>query len=254
MPNGFAIKERDTIFTPFIVKPKQKNMTKLLTTVALFWVSITLLSCNGGTKQQLLSHYKKVYKAALRNGDLNTAENAVYQQWVLDTANGFSYKDTLLYLYYNGRQYGQAVNVGRELLAKKPDDLTILQITGDAALNVNDLTDALNCDKLVYQKTQDLLTLYKIANIDFSLNKFDECNSAIDHIVADPSSLDKNISVGDGKGGQQQVPFRAAALNMKGVIAKSLKQYDEAKKDFDDALAAFPNFELAKFNIDNLKK
>jgi len=51
------------------------------------------------------------------------------------------------------------------------------------------------------------------------------------------------------KGGSQKVPLRAAAHNVKGIIAMDLNQPDIAKQQFETAIKLFPDFVLAQGNL-----
>ena len=54
--------------------------------------------------------------------------------------------------------------------------------------------------------------------------------------------------------GNQEVPMKAAALNVKGICAMELNQPDAAKDNFKKALEIDPDFALAKGNLENAGK
>jgi tetratricopeptide (TPR) repeat protein len=218
-------------------------------------LSISLLvSCSQYSKENALEHYKKVYQNSIRYGDYIAAADAIYGEWDLDTANAFSYKDTLANLYFIRRQYVQTVVLGKEILAKKPDDLKLMELIGAADQNINNLTEALLLYQKIYTVNHDLFYLYQIASIQFNLNRTDECNQTIDQILTDPNSANQKIQITVAQGQAQNVSYKAAALNIRGVIAKGLKQNETAKKAFQDALDADPDFALAKGNLADINK
>ena len=49
----------------------------------------------------------------------------------------------------------------------------------------------------------------------------------------------------------QEVPLKAAALNLKAVLYMDVAKYVKAKEYLQQALAIFPNFEGAKQNVVN---
>ncbi|MCS7086074.1 MAG: tetratricopeptide repeat protein, partial [Bacteroidia bacterium] len=53
---------------------------------------------------------------------------------------------------------------------------------------------------------------------------------------------------------RQEVKFKAAALNVKGVLYKDKGDKASAKKFFEEALKIEPEFELAKNNLEELNK
>jgi tetratricopeptide (TPR) repeat protein len=201
-----------------------------------------------------MEHYKKVYQTAISYGDYLAAADAIYNEWAMDTSNALSYKDTLANLYFIRGQYVQTVVLGKELLTKKPDDLRLMELVGAADQNINNLKEALDFYQKIYTKTHDLFHLYQIASIQFNLTRVGECNQTIDQILADTGSVHQKIQITVGQNQTQNVSFKAAALNIRGVIAKGLNQNDTAKKAFQDALAVDPDFVLAKSNLADINK
>ena len=57
-----------------------------------------------------------------------------------------------------------------------------------------------------------------------------------------------------GQGYTQKVPYKAAALNIKGVIAKQLNENSAAEALFKESLKVMPDFVLPKVNLEDLKK
>lgn len=203
---------------------------------------------------QSMDHYKKVYKQSLAYGDYIAAANAIYDQWVENPADSLSYKDTLANLYFIRGQFYQTIALGKDILKKNPDDLRMQELVGASDQNVNNLKEALDYYQKIYNKTHDLFHLYQIASLQFGLARVGECNQTIDQILADTGSVHQKIQITVGQGQQQAVPYKAAALNIRGVIAKGLSQNDVAKKAFQDALAVDPDFVLAKGNLADLSK
>lgn len=226
-----------------------KNISLIIVVVT---VITGFISCTGNPKAGL-EHYKKVYKQAMNYSDFIEASDAMYQMWVDDTANAVSYKDTLANLYFKRGLYLQAVVLGKDVLAKHPDDDEMTGLVATSDQNINNLNEALPLYQKLYAKFHNLFQVYQIATIEFALGKGDECSQAISQIIADPNSATQKIVLNDPQG-QQQVPYKAAALNIRGVMEKSLKQYDAAKKDFQDALTIYPDFILAKNNLNDLNK
>jgi tetratricopeptide (TPR) repeat protein len=196
-----------------------------------------------------MDHYKSVYKQSLKYGDYIAAANAIYDQWVEDTANALSYKDTLANLYFIRGQYYQTIAMGKEILAKHSDDLRMQELVGASDQSVGNLKEALDFYQRIYAKTHDLYHLYQIASIQFDLARVGECQQTLDQIIADTGSVHQKIQITVAQGQAQNVPYKAAALNIRGVIAKQAKEDDAAKKAFQDALAVDPDFVLAKNNL-----
>lgn len=220
---------------------------------------MSLFSCRGDmvSREAMLNNYKKIYNLSISYHDYGTAENAVYQELALDldTTKTLSYKDTLFNLYYNSGQFVQAVTLGKEIITKQPYNLIEMEMLGDAEKNINNFEDALGYYQTIYSKLHDLFHLYKIALLQFNLSRMSECNQTLDQIIADTGSVNQKIQIIiGGQGETQNVPYKAAAYNIRGAIAKGLKQTEVAKQAFNDALAVYPDFALAKSNLEELNK
>ncbi len=185
---------------------------KLKYILLVITATTVIISCKSNTKLAQLNHYKKVYKLAMTYGDYFAATNAIYHMWMNDTANAVSYKDTLANLYYKQGQYFQVIVLGKEVLAKHPDDAQMMGLVATADQNVNNLNESLSYYQKLYAKTHNLFQLYQIASIQFSLGRVDECNQTIDQVIADPNSSSQAIVLTVGQGQQQKVPYKAAVL------------------------------------------
>lgn len=201
-----------------------------------------------------LDHYKKVYQTAISYGDYLAAGDAIYNEWAINPADSLSYKDTLANLYFIRGQFIQTIVLGKDILNKKPDDLRLMELVAASDQNVNNLKEALDYYQKIYGKTHDLFHLYQIATIQFGLARVGECQQTIDQIVADTGSTHQKIQITVGQGQTQNVPYKAAALNIRGVILKGLNNNTDAKKAFQDALNVDADFVLAKNNLQDVTK
>jgi hypothetical protein len=73
--------------------------------------------------------------------------------------------------------------------------------------------------------------------------------ASLDQIIANEASAKQNVSIRNGNGSSQNVPMKAAALNVKGIVASDLNQDANAKDFFNQAIQLFPDFALAKGNL-----
>jgi len=226
-----------------------------LSYILLFALTAAIIttSCtqNGGSGND---HYKRVYKKSISYGDYLTATDAMYDLWVNDTMNAPAYKDTLANLYFLRGQYLQSAVLCKDVLSKHPGDLKLEELLAAADQNINNLNEALSLYQTIYQTTHDLFHLYQIAVIQFNMSRVGECNQTLNLIISDTGSVHQRVQITSGQNQVQYVPYKAAALNIHGVIAKGLNQNDVAKKSFQDALAIYPDFILAKNNLSGMGK
>ncbi|HAP01599.1 MAG TPA: hypothetical protein DCQ93_06715 [Bacteroidetes bacterium] len=197
--------------------------------------------------------YIKTYQLAMKYNDLVAATNSVYEILATDTSS-IEWKDTLATLFLMRGAYDQAVLIGKELLVKMPDDTRLMELVAISLQSSGNAKESLEYYEKVYSKTQNLFHLYQIISLQFALTRLGECTANIDKMIQDPNSEKETVDVNVGQGYKQTVPYKAAALNIKGVIARQLNDDKTAEELFNQALAIYPDFVLAKGNIDDMKK
>lgn len=193
---------------------------------------------------------ENVFRNALKYGDLIVAKSALYEMIVLKPAEK-SLKDTLALIYINLGQAQQAILLTRAILEENPNNLSMLEVKAVALQSLGITKDALLDFENLYAKQKNVYHLYQIANLQYELKRIAECNSSVDQILS-VSEVDKKeipIEFGTSKGEQQKVSLKAAALNIKGMLALDLNELNLAKACFDEALKISPNFVLAKNNL-----
>jgi len=225
----------------------------------MFWAAISFAQKNVKTELPIsnntndISFFEKTYKIAMGYNDLVAATQSVYE--ILGTENSeVAWKDTLARLFLMRGAYDQAVFVGKELLTKAPDDIRLVEMVAVSLQSSGDAKQSLEYYEKLYPKTQNLYHLYQIIVLQYSLARLGECSANIDVLLKNPDSEKGEIDVNVGQGYTQKVPFKAAALNIKGVIAKQLNEYAAAEALFNEALKVMPDFVLPKGNIEDLKK
>ena len=201
----------------------------------------------------VISQYKMIYAQSIKYGDFSSASVAVFGILANDTAN-LGWKDTLAILFFARQAYSQALEIGKEVYSKQPDNTRILELIAVSEENLGDSKDALGYYEQLYAKTKDLYHLYQIISLQYELKRLAECSSNINDMVADPRSAKEEITLSIGQNQQQKVFYKAAALNIRGVMARELKQDDVAEQSFTQALQVNPDFALAKANLDELHK
>ena len=197
--------------------------------------------------------FQKTYHLAMKYNDLVSATNSVYQILAFDTSS-VAWKDTLASLFLMRGSYAQAVYIGKQLLEKQPDNTRLTELVAISLQSLGDAKQSLEYYEKLYPKTQNLYHLYQIIVLQYALARLGECSANIDLLVQDPRSEKEQIDINVGQGYNQKVPYKAAALNIKGVIAKQLNDNVSAEKLFNEALTVMPDFVLAKGNIEDLKK
>lgn len=198
---------------------------------------------------------EKVFREALKFGDLVVAKSALYEMIALKPAEK-TLKDSLALVYINLGQPQQAILLTRDILAENPTNLGMLEVKAIAQQSIGMSKEALADYENLYGKQKNIFHLYQIATLQYDLKRIAECNSSIDQLLNSPDADKKEMAIGVGgnRGEQQKVFLKAAALNIKGVLAMDLNEIAIAKTCFDEALKLNPDFVLAKNNAEFLQK
>lgn len=204
------------------------------------------VTTTANSKQAEIDLYKEIYSQAMQYGDLGVAINTVYT--ILAMGGEASYKDTLAYLYFNAGNNVQAILVADDILTENPNNITMLEITAISQQNLGLAKEALENYEKLYSLNPDIYHMYSIATLQYSLKRFGECGNTIDQILKSDDNV-KPIKITNNNGQSQEVPIKAACLNMLGVMALELKQNDVALKSFEEAIKVAPDFGLAKGNL-----
>lgn len=196
-------------------------------------------------------HYLSIYNLAISYGDYASASNAVYGILSMDTSN-IAWKDTLASLMFARGALDQCKKLAKEVYDIDNANLRMLELLAVSEQGLGNAKESLEYYEKLYPQTQQLFHLYQIATLQFGLQRLGECSVNLQKIIADPNAEKETVSINIGQGYQQQVPYKAAALNIAGVIARSVNDNENAKKAFEEALKIFPDFVLAKGNLDDM--
>ena len=105
----------------------------------------------------------------------------------------------------------------------------------------------------MWLSTENVNILYQIAYLQYSTQRFPESVSNIEILETRVKDEDK-ISLNKTDGTIQEIAFKAAVLNLRGLIAIEEGKNEEAKSHFTNALVISPDFDAAKVSLDELNK
>jgi len=193
----------------------------------------------------------KVYNNAMSMGDLDVAKSALYQLLASIPGNVALY-DSLAHVYFIDGDYPRAL-MAAERANLKSDNIPLREIRAYAARNTGDLKTALPEFEALYKEKNNPEYGYQVAAIRFNMKRLGECMEMISSIIENPESKTKKVIISTEDGQSQEVSYRAAALNMKGVLFQEMGKEENAKAAFEESLKEEPAFKLAASNLDNLK-
>ncbi|MEN2992373.1 MAG: tetratricopeptide repeat protein [Bacteroidia bacterium] len=195
----------------------------------------------------------KVYQQAQQYGDALTQIYALHWRLATEGAS-FALRDTLAQTYFQAGLFRQCISVVEELLRENPRNSALLELRALAYLYLQDQKNALDSYEKLYELTQSPLDLYQVITLQFNLQRYGECQANIDRLLATPESERLRVRISTPDGQSQEVPLRAAAWNVRGVLLRAQKEFSRAKAAFEEALKIYPEFVLAKGNLEDLQK
>lgn len=203
------------------------------------------------SKAELTNFKKKAYTRALELADLNSAATAVLDILSMNE-NETHWLDSLALIYLNQQNFVSSASLAQQVLDKSPDNLFMREISAYSLQGLGAAKQALDDYEKLYAANKNIQHGYQIATLQFNLGRHTECMNTLKEVEGHPEAAKSTVSLTYGNE-QQKVPVAAAILNMKGVVSKELKDTEKAIQFFEAALAEFPEFALAKGNLEITK-
>lgn len=234
------------------------NLNKAITLLLLAVTQLVIAQEEKPTAQQqvnafVVNHFSKAYALATRYGDTDNAISALYNV-LAEYPQNDSLLYTLSYLYFQNNKTAQSVLVSQDLLKVNSEHLGALELSaaGYEKLGIKD--KSLDAYESLYLKSNNFQTLYKVAFLQFDLQRFTECNTNIDILLKHPDVDTLKVFYADENNQEQEYPIKIALFNLKGLVSKANGDKENAKKHFEAALAIAPDFAIAKQNLEELEK
>lgn len=201
------------------------------------------------TEDKAFTTAVNTFHQAVQYADFTSAAFALNQIIVLKP-EAKAYKDTLAYIYMELGGNVQALSVARDILKTDPNNTAILEVSAISQEALGLYKEALDDYEKLYKATTKPYHMYKIASMQYILKRFGECTQSINTLMNNPGIEKEKISINLDRGQRQEVAMKAALLNMLGMVAFEVNDYNNAKANFNEALKVEPNFVLAKANLD----
>jgi|SRR6185436_11374262 len=194
---------------------------------------------------------EQTYHRAIRYGDYDVAKQALYALLAAHPER-IDLLDSLVTLYFSLDAYPQCILSGNEYLLKDTVNLRVMEMVAlsNSALKRN--KEAVDLYEKMYLKTGRIYYAYQLAVHQYFMKRIGEATQMADIILNDPGSAKETLEVTTEET-RQQVPLKAAAYNLKGIICSELNMTEQAIENYENALKTFPGFDLAKKNLDHLK-
>jgi tetratricopeptide (TPR) repeat protein len=235
-------------------------MKKLITAVLFLLITASTYAQEATEGNQapegqnaFVGHHSRTYAIATKYGDTDMAKTALYNMLAAYPGND-SLLYSLSYLYFQSQQYASAVLSSQDILARNPEHLGALELSGAGYESLGLKDKSLAAYETLYLKSTDYQTLYKIAFLQFDMERLKECMTNLDILLTKTESDSLKVFYTTGENEQKEYPIRVSLYNLKGLVSKKYGDKESAKKHFEQALAIAPDFALAKQNIEELDK
>ena len=228
---------------------------KQILSILLCVVTIQITTAQKVTVKTLkeieLNNHKKIVTQALTYNDAQTAINSMHNIIALEGANS-TYKDSLAITYFNVRNYASSYLLAKELLVSKPKNLQLLEINAVSLQNLNATKEAIDAYEILFANTNNMVHGYQLALLQNGIKRFAEAQATIAKTVQSKEVEGAMVQMPVDKEKNQNVPLKAAAYNLQGLIAYGLKDNTTASAAFNEALKIMPKFALATQNANAL--
>lgn len=191
---------------------------------------------------------KKIMKQALVYGDNGVVANSLYNIIAKEGENSV-YKDSLAYLYFNGRNFSSCFLVCTDILSRDGNKQDILQMQAVSLESLGAIDKAAQVYAKLVVKSNNNYHAYKLANLYFALKKYDEAYNAIKKAQQLKDKGTIKVSYAVNKNYNQQISLLAAISNLKGLIEFEQDKLELAKESFKKAIELQSDFVLAKENL-----
>ncbi len=198
-----------------------------------------------------LSKHKKIVQQALTYNDAQTAINSMHYIVALEGKKS-TYKDSLAITYFNVGNYVSSHLLAKELLEDKNENVQLLEINAASLQNLGDTKDAIEAYDILFSKTKNMAHGYQLAMLQYGIKRLAEAQNTVQQALQCEDIENAYIQFAIDKTKNQNVPLKAAAYNLQGLIAFELKNYPTAKHAFDEALKIMPDFALATQNTNTV--
>ncbi|MEM8896033.1 MAG: tetratricopeptide repeat protein [Bacteroidota bacterium] len=202
---------------------------------------------------EAMKQQRFIFENATLYNDPVVARTALYNMLALDPTNN-DLLDSLAVFYFEYGQYASAAIVAKEAQNRNPENILALEIAAISFESLNIKDRALTEYESLFLKNNNTFTLYKIAFLQYDLERFNESNTSADILLRRKEVNEATVAFQRSDETQQSVPMSAAVYNLKGIIAVQQDKKDQAAEYFNKALEIVPDFELVQNNLKDVNE
>ena len=194
-----------------------------------------------------------IYNTANIFNDPVVARMALYNLLAENPSNPALY-DSLAVLYYQYNQNASAALVAQQALQINPNDMFATEIAAAALDQLGAKDRSLKYYEKMYLANGDINTLYKMAFLQFELDRFSESETSLDIIIGDPQSDEVTIVFPTTDRAGQEITLKASAHRVKAMILEEKGDTEAAKAKYLEVLEMQPGFQIVQQQLREMTK
>ncbi len=184
--------------------------------------------------------------------DIDMEKQALYDLLILNEGDT-TVLQSLTQMYYNTGNFTSSLLVSLSYLKLYPGNLLAIEIAALCYEQLRLYDKAVQYYEDLYLREQSIEVLYQIAFLQYTLQRFEESLNNV-KILETKADGAKNLTLSKRDNTTQEVPFRAALLNIKGLISMQQGNKEEAIVHFNEALKIAPDFEAPQTSLETINK
>ena len=194
-----------------------------------------------------------IYSTANLFSDPLIARMSLYNLLAENPTNVALY-DSLALSYLQFNQNASAALVAQQALRIDPSDMFATEIAASSLEQIGAKDRALGFYEKLYLNNQDINTLYRVAFIQYELQRYAEATTNLDIIIENPKAAEELIVFPTTDRQGQNVPLTVAAHRIKAMMEEAKGNTEVAKAKYLEVLEMSPGFQVVQQQLRELTK
>ncbi len=218
----------------------------------MFFMTVLFAAVSFAQNATSIELEKSKLKQAKSFSDQNQMIDALYNLIALE-GEASSYKDSLVYVYFEQGRYVQSFLVADDVLKRNPDNEELLEIHAISLESIGVYDKAASSYAKIFRKKKSIYHGYKQASLLFGMKEYDQAMAVIKVIDGMPNPEEVKVNFQVNQNFTQQIDIKGAVAYLEGLTYLAQEKNAEAEKSFNRAILIYPEFVLAKTALNNLK-
>lgn len=222
-------------------------MRKLILTLA---AASVLAACNNTSNNAATDKLTALYKTSYDLKDIPTAITAVQLLLQHDSTNAL--RDSLPSMYFAVQNISACLTTTNASLTRNPENEDLNNLKLLCLEQQGEGKEVLALASKLYAKTGKVEYIYKQASVQLMSGDFEVAGKTIQTMMDKYKAAKDSVDIFIDQSQAQKVPVVAACWNMRGYMFIQKQQYQQAAEAYQKAIQIFPDFVMARRNLQQL--